>query len=1157
LHRQKQRRLYFHESDLIPNPKNSSQSFAEKSAFQKATDQFLSAKDNPLNIPKNNIPSNNFNSNNQSSNNQSSNNQSSNNFQNSVPSFQPSSSRVFQSSSSFNNSNTGTNHNFGQKLNSPQSAQLFIKQIPRNAAYRDMLHALTSGFLPHVWIDVQVKKSRSYVYRFKKCVDIQLTHGPFTWSIMREWRQIENLFQTIKSNKERSKFDQILEKAQDMVHRKYTTTRPKGSRRNSGNQQPHSTSNTPNTLEPPTLSFGRSVSMKVNQGQNQGDLLSNSAPAATLKNLKKQKSNFQNCTNAHQIQHVDFPEEKCEDLHEMLKVWFEYIVNSRECRTMTEVQRFLTVTRLSFIEDFGKKHTEIYIKKMSGGYFGKSELISKLSFFSLNFLFKRSSDKIAVVKDSCICYLSADEQELRGVMLFDSQFFVEPGNYSSHVIISNSTRVLKIKCKDHHDARKLIESVENAVDENEHGRLLIKEHRFNSFAPVRNDSDARWFVCGRDYMHYLSCVLEAAQSEIFIADWQMSPKISLRRPDPEKYWTLEAILKRKAEKGVRICIQLFDAPTLTLDHGLEETQRIFDAMHDKNVQVLMHASTMEHLKLWSHHEKLAIIDQKISFVGGIDLCVNRWEDENYYLFDHQQNSSTSSSSKLTIVSPSNQSNQTSTQTPETDNPVNPASTFFPHGERAELFAGKDYQNPFTEDCQSADHWKDQLDRATQYRMPWHDVHSVVYGQAAADVARHFIQRWNFTKQNKIHKDKTNRITFLLPVSTEPKTTSVTKPEFLSPLPENASRQYPSENPFPVSAQCVRSFSRWSGGVTETEHSILNAYLKLIESAEHYIYIENQFFITSSLPEESPSDQPDLRAEVRNKIGLALCQKIIDKKQQNKPFKVYIVMPLMPCFKGDILDHQDSSANAIKAVLHFQYSSICRDQKSGNGQENYSMYRRLKEGGVSKPEDFISFCSLRTNSMDPRGEKLVTEIVYVHSKLMIVDDRATIIGSANINDRSQLGDRDSEVCMVYEDKLASSTTTAKLGGHERKVGNFARSLRKRIWSIFLGKTEEEISDFDPSSDEFFKKVWRGIAKNNERAYYTMFLNPPSNQIQTNEQLRNVREMKNENDKVASTKQLKDINGVLVEMPLQFLEDENFHPSTFGITKEGLAPTDLWI
>lgn len=35
-------------------------------------------------------------------------------------------------------------------------------------------------------------------------------------------------------------------------------------------------------------------------------------------------------------------------------------------------------------------------------------------------------------------------------------------------------------------------------------------------------------------------------------------------------------------------------------------------------------------------------------------------------------------------------------------------------------------------------------------------------------------------------------------------------------------------------------------------------------------------------------------------------------------------------------------------------------------------------------------------------------VYVHSKIMIVDDRAALVGSANINDRSLLGSRDSEV-----------------------------------------------------------------------------------------------------------------------------------------------------
>lgn len=42
---------------------------------------------------------------------------------------------------------------------------------------------------------------------------------------------------------------------------------------------------------------------------------------------------------------------------------------------------------------------------------------------------------------------------------------------------------------------------------------------------------------------------------------------------------------------------------------------------------------------------------------------------------------------------------------------------------------------------------------------------------------------------------------------------------------------------------------------------------------------------------------------------------------------------------------------------------------------------------------------------------VTEIVYVHSKLMIVDDNYVILGSANINDRSMVGNRDSELAVL--------------------------------------------------------------------------------------------------------------------------------------------------
>ena len=57
-------------------------------------------------------------------------------------------------------------------------------------------------------------------------------------------------------------------------------------------------------------------------------------------------------------------------------------------------------------------------------------------------------------------------------------------------------------------------------------------------------------------------------------------------------------------------------------------------------------------------------------------------------------------------------------------------------------------------------------------------------------------------------------------------------------------------------------------------------------------------------------------------------------------------------------------------------------------------------------NYISICSLRNH-----GEllgTLVTELIYIHSKLLIVDDRLVICGSANINDRSFLGNRDSEV-----------------------------------------------------------------------------------------------------------------------------------------------------
>lgn len=67
----------------------------------------------------------------------------------------------------------------------------------------------------------------------------------------------------------------------------------------------------------------------------------------------------------------------------------------------------------------------------------------------------------------------------------------------------------------------------------------------------------------------------------------------------------------------------------------------------------------------------------------------------------------------------------------------------------------------------------------------------------------------------------------------------------------------------VSIQVLRSAARWSAGITETEMSIQTAYLHLIDTAKHFIYIENQFFISIAG-----------HASLKNKIADALYNRII-------------------------------------------------------------------------------------------------------------------------------------------------------------------------------------------------------------------------------------------------------------------------------------------
>ena len=75
--------------------------------------------------------------------------------------------------------------------------------------------------------------------------------------------------------------------------------------------------------------------------------------------------------------------------------------------------------------------------------------------------------------------------------------------------------------------------------------------------------------------------------------------------------------------------------------------------------------------------------------------------------------------------------------------------------------GKDYVNWIVRDLARPElHDQDNADRETTPRMPWHDIGLGVAGPAARDVARHFIQRWNHLKAEKLRYN--DNYTYLVP-----------------------------------------------------------------------------------------------------------------------------------------------------------------------------------------------------------------------------------------------------------------------------------------------------------------------------------------------------------------------------------------------------------
>ena len=101
--------------------------------------------------------------------------------------------------------------------------------------------------------------------------------------------------------------------------------------------------------------------------------------------------------------------------------------------------------------------------------------------------------------------------------------------------------------------------------------------------------------------------------------------------------------------------------------------------------------------------------------------------------------------------------------------------------------------------------------------------------------------------------------------------------------------------------------------------------------------------------------------------------------------------------------------------------------------------------------------------------------------MIIDDYYVICGSANINDRSMKGPRDSEFCALIKEKR---TETVSINGKKYKTAKFASSLRKALLAEHLGINKNDTRLNDPVNDELHKLLWE-TARNNTDLYRQIF------------------------------------------------------------------------
>ena len=853
-----------------------------------------------------------------------------------------------------------------------------------------------------------------------------------------------------------------------------------------------------------------------------------------------------------------------------------------------EITEFLEISIMSFSGD--NKLKEGYVYK----YGSARRTNQKRCFNCCSKIFGMKKRWLRILPTGIEFRASNISKQVEEVINYCKDFKVKSGskdtNFADGVKIITPQHNYILRAENLQKRDEWIEAINMGYRESE---FCLFQVRFNSSFIIREKNEAKYYIDGEDYFHDVFTHLISAKTIVCISDWWMSPDLYLKRPAslyPDSQ--IVEVLGSLADRGVQVYVLLYKEITFTLTLNSLYTKRALTKRH-KNIKVLRHPSVSIRGGefLWSHHSKLICIDNHIAFLGGLDICYGRWDTQKHMLGDidsqiwpgiDYSNVRVSDFVKVDKWEKDSIDRKTIPRMPWHDVCVSlsglvvkdlwnhfmevwnhitkditgnrksqeliplPDNTLFQRIKSGLqdviIKANNDIQDKSNfnglDSNSKKDNYEDDLNRITstfyndRRRVTTEPIEIKKIDSTGSakfnfiGMMRIFLEKrildpypnaLRLQRSEDIDFEEMRKAEELDEFETNQSLQTANPDNFLRKLQKRGSSEFFIDNNGRMECQVLRSAGSWSLGREISEESIHSAYLQLIFDAKHFIYIENQFFISRS------AGKP-----VINSISEALIKRIEMAIDLDEKFLVIVVLPLLPAFEGSV---DDPSAAVLRVQLHWEYRTISRGKKS--------IYSRLREK-TPNPEKYIRFFSLRTHEII--SETPVTEMIYIHSKLLIVDDTTVVIGSANVNDRSMNGDRDAELAVVIKD---SEKIYSVMNQQEVKVSRFAYNFRMNLFKEHSGCQDEEVLK-DPLSEEFFK-VWDKRAKKNTRCYRKVFRCYPDDRISNLNMIKEYMQ-RAEIDKYPTYS--KKIKGNIVQFPLEFLSEENLKISV--TKKEFLLP-----